>query len=294
MRRILTLLIALFATAAANPMPIVSELLFTRFMLEQEEPTVWAKDVQFAFLPEGATVRAVYKNGDDVLSEKSYGGVEIYGAISLLAVRGIGTIPLGTNEGPRSIEFYVNDQLVYTLGFTMTKETSGDAFNPRTVWHIDGPWSQVAHFWYDPERGAGEPVSLIYYAGSHEVAAGAEVVAIIRRGGTELARTDVRTVQGAGYSRFQQDILIDGRNRMTVGELGRFDGDLTIDIVSGGSVLRTFYGRVANGAFVPHPRSDHTAVDAQSFLSPRYVSDNNQIRGGISPMLLAWVTTDPR
>ena len=290
MRWILSLLAIVAASAAANPLPIGSDLLHTRFMLEQHEPSVWSKDVQFAFLPEGASVRSVYKNGDEIVGERRFGDVELYGALAILEVRGIGTIPLGSNDGPRSIEFFVDDQLVYTLGFTLTKETTGDAFSPRTLWRIAGPWSDLAYFTYDPERGPGEPINLVFWVGGHEASAGSEVVAIIRRGGAELARTAPRTVQGAGYDRFQQDLLIGDRSRMTAGELSAFDGDLTLDIEVAGTVLRSFAVWVQAGAFVPNQRSDHTAVPAASFLAPRYVVDNNQVRGGLSSQVLTWVS----
>lgn len=224
------------------------------------------------------------------MGERRFGDVELYGALAILEVRGIGTIPLGSNDGPRSIEFFVDDRLVYTLGSTLTKETTGDAFSPRTLWRIAGPWSDLAYFTYDAERGPGEPINLVFWVGGHEASAGSEVVAIIRRGGAELARTAPRTVQGPGYDRFQQDLLIGDRSPMPAGELSAFDGDLTLDIEVAGTDLRSFAVRVQAGAFVPNPRSDHTAVPAASFLAPRYVVDNNQVRGGPSSQVLTWVS----
>jgi hypothetical protein len=276
---------------AAEPQLVFHDQLHTRMILEGDEAKIWAKDMQVVFPPSGAlTGKAIYRSGNTVIAEKTYSEGPRAGAIVQMNVRGISPISMGQDSGPRSIEFILNDKSIGKLDFVLTKRSSGDAFDPKVNWLIDGPWNSHAFFTFPIDRGANQRVDFVFWVGSQELPSGSgEVEVVLKRGSTVLGRAAKRRVEPNAFHRFQQNINLTGNTFLTMGAIAGMNGDLRIEVLHNGQAIKTYLGKAAAGAFSPHPRSIPGQTTGKPFLAPRYFSPD---QGALAANHVFWVTTD--
>lgn len=281
---------AVFAPANA-PQLVMSQQLDLRILLQGEMPRVYADDIQIVFAPPGEfRFKAVYKNGDEAIAEKQFRSLTRGGPFALARIDRAGFVELGSNDGPRRVEYYVDDTLIGSLDFTLIKHTSDDPFNPQVSWSIEGPWSQHAYLVVDGDRGENARLSLVYWVGSHEVPLDGEIVVVVRKDGQQVGTLDKRRISNPGNNRFEHNIRMADNNFLTMGGLAQLEGGFVMDVEHNGAILRSFPFAVSGGVLVPHERSHPAALGEMPLLSPRFIGEASQNEASLSPKVLTWST----
>lgn len=272
------------------PMVAFQSLLMQRMFTTGPEVRLIGSDLDLVFPPDGEfTGKVVYKSGDRVLFETPTRLQQRHGATARLTYRGT-NVTLGTENGPRSVEVYINDQLAGRLAFTLTKSVSDDPFDPKTTWTVsDDPWATHAYFTYDQDPAERQDISFTYWSNTGELGGvpKGELALAVKRGGKVVASARPREINTADYLRKSQDLRTPDGKVFTAKSLAALSGPIAVELSFNGRVIKRFTGAVAKGRFSPHARSAPDAPDPEHFLSPRTLTEGG---GGLSDMLYSWFT----
>lgn len=274
---------------AQTPPPSVvlnSFLEHIAFRVESDQPIAMFSTFQVAFVPSGAQPKLLLKEGGNLLTELVLRGSPVVaGAYTVYGSKEQGGISLGKGDGVRSVEMYYGDKLAGKLEFTMTRQGNGDPLDPKATWKVVGPWKDYAYFKHKPDDGNRQDIGLVYWVALNELPPGVKnCMAIVKKGNTVVASTRENYPKGVMYSRFDTPLMKPDKNPWSVKELSSMAGSYTLEIVSGGKVLRSWPVKIAGGDIVAHPRSDFNKYTGADWLSPRMVLNQEVI-----PHTLYWV-----
>lgn len=289
---VISLVYALSLTAPqATPLPAVvlnSFLEGQNFYLDAAEPKILVAGISFGFAPSGTfATKMLVKEGDTTLHDLKFRDnlPERAGVFASVRGRTPGSISLGTGDGPRSLEVFVDEQPAGKFVFTLTKSSNGDPLDPKVSWKIVGPWKDYAHFKHKPDDGSRQDVFFTYWVAQHELAAGEKTVtATLKKGATVVAKSRDNIPNGSRYSRFEVPILKPNNDPLMVKDLPGMAGSYTMEVTAGKRILRSWKVTIGASGFVPHAKSDHTKTGPLEWLSPRV-----QFGTAVSPFTHFWV-----
>lgn len=274
----------------STPAPAVSTISLLEglsFFLENPQPGVIVGPVSFAFAPEGAfTPKLVISQNGNTLQEVGFQREAVRGgAFAAIRPRIPGQIMLGTENGERTFEYFVNDKLAGRFTINLTKTTGGDPLDPKVRWKIVGPWKDLANIKHKPDDGNRQDIYLTFWVAQHELQAGEKtVVAHLKKGGAIVASTRENMPNGPRYFRSELQFMRPDKSPIQVKDLAKMNGNYTVEVIAGKRVLRNWKVTIANGAFQHHPRSDHNTTAPELWLSPR-----EQFGTGVSPFTTYWL-----
>ncbi|MCB0826463.1 MAG: hypothetical protein KDC26_09755 [Armatimonadetes bacterium] len=278
------------AITQSTPAPRVvfnSFLERTSFFLQGADPMVRINTMQIAFPPsEQFKTKCVIKSGDQVLGETEFRDHMAVRAGSFAEVGATkSSQPLGTTDGKRTIEVYVNDALAGKFEFTLTKTSNGDPLDPKVTWKMVGPWKDYAFLKHRPDDGYRQDLILTYWVAEHELTGKEKIITTtIKKGATVVATDPKRYPNGPGYSRFEMPLMRANRNPITVKDLPSMAGTYTVEVKEGARMLRNWTFTIANGAVVAHPRSDFNKTEAIAWLPTRKQNGNQ-----VDPFTMFWL-----
>jgi hypothetical protein len=276
--------------AQPSPMVVFDSFLDTRFFLTGASPRLKDGGIMLAFAP-ADPVQAIVRirRGDAVVRELPARITSRVGTMALLTYR-VTNADLGPEEGERTLELEVNGKVAGAMTFTVRKVSSGDAFDPTATWVLDGPWRTHAYIAHNPEgTGADAGMRMHLWASKHDLPGGkpAPIVLRGRVGGRTLFTTHPTHVSAPDFQFYDIPLSIDGTNAtLNAARMAGVNGTLTIDVLQGQTVLRTFTIPVTNGSFAEHPLSALDTKEPLRFLSPRVMT----INGVISRWQRFWMT----
>lgn len=272
-----------------NTQLVMSSLMNTsHYFLLGEEPTIRPGSIELVFPPEADfRCKMVYKAGEKVLGETLFTNIQRAGKLAWIGARRLEAVRLGSFDGVRTQEVYVNESLVGSLTIQLKKVSGGDALDPKVSWSMVGPWKDRAYLTHSMTR-ANATIYLVYWISLDELGAGEPaVVASLKRGSTVIATGDKRLPNGPGYSRFDHPFMKPNRSPFDLADLASLSGPLTIEVKQANKVLRSWQVQVTKGALVPHPASDiATLKPGVPYLAPRFVNSGNRT---VSDTLLTWL-----
>jgi hypothetical protein len=258
------------------------------FFLQGPEPKIMVNRVSFAFAPAGPFAsKMVVSEGSQTVQELLFRDTSVVrgGVFAEVPCRVPGSVSMGAGNGERTIEFMVDGKVAGRFKFTLNKSSNGDPLDPKVSWKIVGPWATHAFFSHKPDDGSRQDIELVFWVASHELVSGERtVVATLKKGTSEIAKTPERIPNGAPYSRFATSLIKPNKDPLQVKDLKGLSGSYTLEVTAGKRVLRSWKLSIANGGFVPHLRSDHTKTDPTMWLSPRV-----QIGYSVSPYGRYWL-----
>ncbi len=131
-------------------------------------------------------------------------------------------------------------------------------------------------------------VSFTFWASTLELngAPKAMVDLVVLRGRTVIAKTEQREVTSAEWLPKREPLLTPAGQALFAEDLGA-DGPISIELRTGGKVLRRWETRLQNGWVAPHALSATPPTDPLHFLSPRTISEGG---AALNPLTFAWVT----
>ncbi len=277
---------------AATPAPRASILTFLEtnsLFLDGPEPRIMLNGTQIVFPPEGSLKpQVVIKQNGTVIHTDAHRGSEYRGgAFWYQSARTPGAISLGTENGTRTVEVHLNDQVIGKFEFTLTKESNGDVLNPKTTWKIVGPWKDLGYFKHEPQTDQyRKDVFFVCWVAQHELTPESKTVTLtVRKGSTVIMKGRESYPNGVPYSRFEVPMQKPNNDAFQVRDLAAHNGPVVVEVKQGARVLRTWNATIANGAFVPHKRSDHNTASPLEYLPPRRISGNS-----VEVHTMHWVT----
>lgn len=198
-------------------------------------------------------------------------------------------------SGAYTLEVEFEGQTVAALPFTIEEEGGDDPFDTRSMSRLDGPWRTHAYFQHEADR----PEYILEFNAwlrRDEPGANDGTEVSIRRDGREVAYGR-GSLNGSsqGWVRVSYDLHDpSGRN-------GSFQGikpntpfwtiqDVTagpyeVVVSTEGGPVRSYTIEGADGAFVPHVRSDVSIEPRSQFLTPRRMT-GQMLR---TPVQLYWI-----
>lgn len=192
-----------------------------------------------------------------------------------------------------TLRFVLNEQVVSSIPFSITVAESGDPFDPRSTWVIDGPWRTHAYFEYETAR---PEYQLFFHAwiGPDEVSETVPVEVSIQQAGEEVAWASTYVdPDGGGWQKVSYRLQTpSSREDRSPGPVNWTMADVTpgsyeIVFSSEGQAFRTMTVEAEDGAFVSHPLSD-MATDRATFLTPRSLrADDSQ-----ASLNLYWIVSE--
>lgn len=261
----------------------------TAYFLDGAEPRLAYRQIQFAFPPSDQFVtKMVVKEGSTVVSEMgTTSGINRGGAFASVGPKSAGAFSLGTSNGPRTIEIFLNDKLAGSFTFNLTKQTNGDPLDPKTTWKIDGPWKNHAYIKNDLAATGRSDIFFVYWAALHELPSGQKTCSATLKQGTKVIATSRDNYPaGTPYSRFEVPFQKPDKNFLGTIDVTTMKGDYSIEVKSGSKVLRNFKFTVTNGAINAHPLSDMKEANKITWLSPRILNGNT-----VSKFTHYWLTS---
>lgn len=277
---------------AATPAPRASMNTFLetqRLLLDGPEPRIMLGATQIVFPPEGSLKpQVVIKQNGTVLHTDDHRSTEYRGgAFWEQSTRTPSAIGLGTENGTRTIEVHLNGQVIGKFEFTLTKQQNGDPLDPKTTWKVVGPWKDLGYFMHQPQPDQSrKDVFFVYWVALHELTPESKTVTLtVRKGSTVIAKARENYPAGLPYSRFEVQLQKPNNDGFQVKDLAAHNGPVVVEVKQGARVLRSWNATIANGAIVPHKRSDHNTVDPLEYLPPRRISGNS-----VNIHTMYWVT----
>ena len=278
------------AAQSRQPMVAFESFLMQRLFTTGPEVRMLGSDLDLIFPPEGEfTGKVVYKSGERVLFETPTRLQQRHGAMARLTFRGT-NVQLGTENGPRSVEVYINDRLAGRLEFTLTRSESDDPFDPKTTWTVSNdPWGTHAYFTYDQDPAERQDIRFTYWSNTGELGGvpKGNLALAVKRNGKVVATSSAREISTADYLQKTQDLRTPDGMVFTAKSLAALCGPIVVELTHDGRVVTRFTGAVAKGTFVPHPLSAPDAPEPAHFLSPRILTEGG---GGVSDILYSWFT----
>ncbi|MBX3096182.1 MAG: hypothetical protein KF812_04915 [Fimbriimonadaceae bacterium] len=274
--------------AAYSPRVLMSPLLESRLLLNNEKPQMDISKVQIAFPPSSnADVRIKVYKGEELLNDIEMKIGVTVGNLVVASMPQFSFVDLGTGTGPRRIDVTVDGKLAGRLDFTLTQTSGGDALVPTKGWDVEGPWSQLAYFTYKDEQVSRNDVTIFYWVKESEVPVmnnRRTVKVTIRNGNTVIGTSDDRYPSGPGYSRLTHPFKKANGQFLDKTDLNGFSSPLTVEVKAGEKVLRSWRVTPGGAGFAPHPRTNLDGTEPQLWLSPKYI--NGQI---VQPVTLTWL-----
>lgn len=283
----LTLALMPLQSTAAPAVSTNSLLEGLSFFLEAPEPGVIVGPVSFAFAPAATfTPKLVISQNGKPIQEIGFQREMIRGgAFAAVRPRVPGQVMLGSENGDRTFEYFVDDKLAGRFTVNLTKTTQGDPLDPKVRWKIVGPWKDLAAIKHKPDDGYRQDLMLTYWVAQHELQPGEKtVVAHLKKGSTIIASTRESIPNGPRYLRSEVPLLRPDKSSVQVKDLSKMSGSYTLEVTAGKRMLRSWKLSIANGAIVPHPRSDHTKTAPELWLAPREQSGTS-----VSPFGIYWL-----
>ncbi|HMS03077.1 MAG TPA: hypothetical protein PKE51_08885 [Gemmatimonadaceae bacterium] len=282
--------LALRAQAAPPPMVVFDSFLNTRFFLTGASPRIKEGGVLLAFAPPDPVQAVVrIRRGETVVRELPARITRRVGTMAELAYRATNA-DLGSEEGERTLELVVNGTVAGAMTFTVRRRSTGDAFDPSATWELDGPWRTHAYIAHNPDgTGADAGMRMRVWVSVHDMPDGKPAPITLRgRVGGRTLFTTIRTqVSAPDFQFYDIPLSPDGSNAtLNAARMAGVNGTLTIDMLQGQTVLRTFSVPVTNGSFAEHPLSTLDTKEPLRFLSPRVMSTG----GVISQWRRYWMT----
>lgn len=277
------------SSIAPTPRVVTSSLLESRVLVgETAEPSIHLASVQLAFPPTNDdAVKIIVRAADTIVTERPMTIKTRVGNLATANSKDAGFVPLGTEPGPRILEVVVNGEVAGKLEFQLTRAQGGDALAPKTTYDVIGPWKDYAYITHDVESNGRNDINVVYWIALAEVSDGTArptVVMTVKQGSKVIAKGDDRYPAGAAYSRFIQPFRTPDQKFFTRETLASLSGTLTFEVSHGSKVIRTWNVKVANGSFVPDPRSNHDSTEATEYLAPRRLSGRE-----VDKKLITWL-----
>lgn len=261
--------------------------------LSSADPAIMFRTARIVFAPPGEfTAKAVVEANGKTLVEYPLSQVTRAGSMAGLTFRAPAFTQLGAEDGPRKITVFVNEKPVGVLEFTLTKSTSSDPYNPKTVWTARGPWQTHSYFAYDSETTGQRRINFTYFMATTEI--GTEklykVDLVMRRGTTILAKSlRPRDINFTDIVRKEEPLHKPDGQPLMQPDLNKMAGPFILEIKQGTRVIRTYRGEIVDGKFKPHSKSALNFTDPTKFLTERCITGGG---GQISDFLYTWVTTE--
>lgn len=206
--------------------------------------------------------------------------VEQMGNYPMFAMLKPNGVPGGADVG-QSGEFVVSIRIggktVTELPFSMKRVDGSDPFNPQTEYLREGPWRELAFF----SSRVDEPDSNLrfnWWMNLREMPAGvknAHVSVHLMRGAKEIAASNSPVITSSNdWQYFHRELEEPSQPRkryLTLTELTKQDGELTIVLKANGQPFKTFRTRIVGGKLEGLPRNKLGFEPHTAFISPRYV-----------------------
>ncbi len=311
MSRLFALLAVLVLTvpAQAQPAPAVdyARFLDMRFLPQRGQFMFGSPTSDFLLFPpadlDPYEVDGAYIVRDDegnVLGRQALGTMQQTASAAFLKV--------GTRSGPTwsgtlqdggsyALDLVLEGEAVGSILFTVSVSDSGDPFDPKTIFSVDGPWRTHAYFQHEAER----PDYIMHFnawVAADDMATNSPSEVSIRRDGQEVAWgaafVDLRHGWGrAEYRLFTPESRHDtfGRHKANPASFTIQDvtpGTYEIILSSADGAFRTFTVEAGQGTFPAHARSDVNYTPRADFLTPRRMGGSNLNK----PLSVYWVVSE--
>jgi hypothetical protein len=221
-------------------------------------------------------------------------------AFGLLEPDGVpGVVRVG-QSGDFLMSVVLDGRAVTMLPFSLKEQTSSDPFNPGRRFVREGPFKDLAYFSVVPDDPAGE-VQFNWWMSLRELPVGtrdARVTIHLLAGGQELAASRGPVVPSLNDWEFFQHRQLSvptlPRNHwLTLSDLTKKDGELTLVVKANGQPVKSYKTRVAGGQIQRLPQN---ALDSQphaSFISPRFVDMSAGSNSRYKMFEMYWVRRSP-
>jgi hypothetical protein len=290
LRRAVTLLCLLPAPLLAQDVPSApwQVMLGFRPFLTNAEPSLRLPYIDIAFTPaDGGNATVVVKRDGKVETSilctptQRVGNMQRYQPRRPFAA-------LEAVEGERVVELQLGGRVVGSITVNFRKLANTDPFGTTAGWVATGPWADHGYFTRPVEATEQQRVSFTFWASTLELngAPKAMVDLVVLRGRTVIAKTEQREVSSADWLPKREPLLTPAGQALFAEDLGA-DGPISIELRTGGKVLRRWETRLQNGWVVPHALSATPPTDPLHFLSPRTISEGG---ASLNPLTFAWVT----
>lgn len=206
-----------------------------------------------------------------------------------VGIRGVPVVQL-SQDGKYEINFVINDELVTTVPFSVSKTKSDDPFAPSDGYSFEGPWQKLAYLQGEDHRDkmtgeTGQGVSIAVWPGQADATDDQSfyVHAFIKQGGKTVAHSQLN--KGKQLKKHKNSPMFNGTvlqfyfphekskagnaKRLTFADLD--DGDYEVTVVHEGSkkVIRVYSMSMKSGEVVPHERADLGYMPIADRLVPR-------------------------
>lgn len=277
---------------AATPAPRVvmnTFLEINRLFLDGAEPRIMLSGTQIVFPPAGSlNPQIVIKQNGTVIHTEEHRGQEYRdGAFWTRTVRTPGAIPIGTENGLRTLEVMLDGKMIGKFEFTLTKQTNGDPLDPKTTWKVVGPWKDIAYFKHEPHVEQNrKDVYFAFWTALSELTPESKTVTVsVRKGNTVIMKGRESYPNGVPYSRFEVPMQKLNNDVFSVKDLAAHSGPIVVEVKQGARVLRSWNATIANGAIQAHKLSDHNTADPLQYLPPRRLNGDK-----LDPHTMFWLT----
>ncbi|HEV2763221.1 MAG TPA: hypothetical protein VGV38_09635 [Pyrinomonadaceae bacterium] len=305
-RRALALLLLLLAAGAAHAQtykPAVEYQSLMNLRFYEKDGGFLVEHLQLVFPPQGlqkaAFVITKAAGGEVARVPLRFAPME-FPAFGLLEPDGVpGVVRLG-QSGDFHMSVVVDGQTVTTFPFSLKEETSADPFRPGRSFVREGPFRDLAYFSVVPDDPSAQ-VYFNWWMSLRELPAGAankQVTLHLLAGGQEIAASRSPVVLSYNdwqfFSHKELSMPTQPRQRwLTLADLTKRDGELTLALKSGGQTIKSYKTRVAGGQIQRLPQNALGHQPAASFISPRFVDMSSGSSSNFKMLDMYWVRKSP-
>lgn len=226
--------------------------------------------------------------------------IEKFPAFGLLEPDGVPGVVRIKQSGDFVMSVLLDGQTITSLPFSLKEQKSGDPFQPGSKFLREGPQKGLAHISSLTDEPSA-PVYVNWWMSTRELpAAGAErarVTAHVLVNGQEIAASRspmILTQEDWQFFQFHQLSMptLPQNKWLTLADMTKKDGVLSLVIKADGKPLKTYKTRVAGGQIQRLPENSLDREPRASFISPRYVNVYERTGPQYRMLDMFWMKSD--
>lgn len=212
------------------------------------------------------------------------------GSFKGLRPEGSGIVSLD-KPGKYTMAFFYGKEFYTVMRFSLQVEDSGDEFDPKKNYTLDGLWSELSYFSM-PAKKKDAPLAFTWWSSLREVsgAESAKCSVHLMKGDDEIASSRAVFVSSKNWTSYTVELKTpksEGDEFLTMAMLTSKEGEYDMVIKMDGETVKS-YGLQVESGDVTRPNTTKLGYEpSYSFISPRKIDTSR--KGNYRQLELVWM-----